>query len=290
MDGTTGVEVKVAVPGDARVGEGPYWDSDGGRLHWVDILRGRIHSSTLDASDQQVIEVPTLVGAAVPKASGGYVAATAEGFAEVMQDGTWTTRVDLLPPGQRMNDAKCDYAGRFWAGSTDMDFAPGQGALHVLTASWNWEQVLDGLTLPNGLEWSLDGHIFYLVDTIAGELCAFDAPSSGLTPTNRRLLARFPAGDGIPDGMTIDTDGCLWIALWGGGRIVRLSPDGETLATVPVPVAQPSSCAFAGPELDVLVVTTAREGLDLADDHAAGSVLAVRGLGVRGLRSRPFAG
>lgn len=284
------VEVSVAVPGDARVGEGPYWDAEAGRLHWVDILRGRIHSSGLDAADHQVIEVPTLVGAAVPKVSGGYVAATAEGFAEVGHDGTWTTRVDLLPSTQRMNDAKCDHAGRFWAGSTDMDFAPGHGALHVLTPSWRWEQVLDGLTLPNGLEWSLDGHTFYLVDTIAGELSAFDAPSSGLTPTNRRLLARFPSRDGIPDGMTIDADGCLWIAMWGGGRIVRLSPDGEILATVPVPVAQPSSCAFAGPDVDVLVVTTAREGLDLAEDDVAGSVLVVRGLGVRGLPSRPFAG
>lgn len=284
------IEISVAVPGQARVGEGPFWDSDEGRLHWVDIPRGRIRSSTLGATDQQLIEVPTLVGAAVPKLSGGYVAATAEGFAEVFHDGTWTTRVDLLPPSQRMNDAKCDHAGRFWAGSTDRDFAAGRGALHVLTPSWRWEQVLDGLTLPNGLEWSLDGRTFYLVDTVAGELCAFDAPSRGLTPTNRRLLTCFPARDGIPDGMTVDTEGCLWIALWGGGRIVRLSPDGDTLGSVPIPVAQPSSCAFAGPELDVLVVTTAREGLDLDEDDAAGSVLAVRGLGVHGLPSRPFAG
>lgn len=195
-----------------------------------------------------------------------------------------------MPPTHRMTDAKCDHAGRFWAGSTDRDFAAGCRALHVLTPSWQWEQVLDGLTLPNGLEWNLDGRAFYLVDTIGGEPCAFNAPSRGLTPTNRRLLTRFPARDGIPDGMTVDTEGCLWVALWGGGRIIRLAPGDETLGTVPVPVAQPSSSAFAGPDLDGLIVTTAREGLDLGEGAVAGSVLAVGGLGVHGLPSRPFAG
>lgn len=284
-------DITVAFPGSARVGEGPFWDDRSGLLHWVDILSGRIHTGDPRTGEQRVpITLRTLVGAAVPKTSGGFVAATSEGFADVRDDGTWTTRLGFLPAGQRMNDAKCDPSGRFWAGSNDLDFAPGQGALHVLSADWSSEQVLDGLALPNGLAWSPDGRTFYLVDTMAGEVYAFDVVPGTPAPANRRLLARFPQETGMPDGMTIDAQGCLWIAMWEGDRLVRLSPEGRVLTEVEMPVHQPSSCAFGGPDLDVLYVTSAREGLDLPERDPAGSVFAVRGLGVRGLPAERFRG
>jgi sugar lactone lactonase YvrE len=160
----------------------------------------------------------------------------------------------------------------------------------VLSADWSREQVLDGLTLPNGLAWSPDGRVFYLVDTIAGEVNAFDVVPGTPAPANRRLLARFPQRTGMPDGMTIDAQGCLWIAMWGGDRLVRLSPEGSVLLEVEMPVRQPSSCAFGGPDLDVLYVTSARDGLDLPERDPAGSVFAVRGLGVRGLPAARFRG
>jgi sugar lactone lactonase YvrE len=278
------IDITVAFPGTARVGEGPFWDQETGRLSWVDILSGAIHTGA------STVTLPTMVGAAVPKTSGGYVAATTEGFAEVGTDGTWTTRVTLLPPGQRMNDAKCDAAGRLWAGSTDLAFAPGDGVLHVLTADWRTEQVLTGLTLPNGLDWSPDTRTFYLIDSVAGELNAFDVQPDRPWLANRRLVARFPEAGGLPDGMAVDATGALWIAMWGGHRVIRMSPAGEVLTEVQVPVAQPSSCAFGGPDLDVLYVTTAREGLEVEPTDVAGSVLAVTGLGVRGLPARPFQG
>jgi sugar lactone lactonase YvrE len=284
------IEITVAFAGTARVGEGPFWDEESGLLHWVDILAGQIHTGDPRDGTRRTISLPTLVGAAVPKTSGGFVAATAEGFTDVRADGTATSRVSFLPAGQRMNDAKCDPSGSFWAGSNDMDFASGQGALHVLSADWRSEQVLDGLTLPNGLAWSPDGRRFYLVDTIAGELNAFDIRPDQLAPVNRRLLAKFPAEAGMPDGMTIDAQGCLWIAMWGGGRLLRVSPEGRTLFELPMPVHQPSSCAFGGKDLDVLYVTSAREGLDLGEQDPAGSVLAVRGLGVHGLPATRFGG
>ncbi len=284
------IDITVAITDSARVGEGPFWDSETRRLCWVDILGGNIHISDPDSEERETITLPTLVGAAVPKTSGGFVAATSEGFTDIDSDGSWATRVRVLPPGQRMNDAKCDAAGRLWAGSTDMDFAPGRGALHVLTAAWHSEQILGDLTLPNGLGWSPDGRTFYLIDTIAGELNAFDVRPDQVAPMNRRLLARFPDSGGLPDGMTIDTDGCLWIAMWGGSRIVRVSPEGRTVATIPLSVAQPSSCAFGGPDLDILYVTTAREGLQLKPADIAGSVLAIRGLPARGLPARRFHG
>jgi sugar lactone lactonase YvrE len=192
-----------------------------------------------------------------------------------------------------MNDAKCDPHGRLWAGSTQMEFAGGQGALHMLDADWRHKIVLHGLTLPNGLGWSPDGRTFYLIDSIARELNAFDVTPGGCALSGRRVLTTFGEDAGLPDGMTVDSTGCLWIAMWGGGRIVRVSPEGSVIDVVPVPVAQPSSCAFGGPGLDVLYVTSAREGLDLPPLPATavdGSVLAVRGLGVTGLPGTRFGG
>jgi sugar lactone lactonase YvrE len=306
------IDITVAVADTARVGEGPFWDAAAGRLHWVDILSGAISSYTPSTGERTRITLPTLVGAAVPKASGGYIAATREGFADVTAGGAWATRLHILDDGIRMNDAKCDPDGRLWAGSTRMDFTAGHGALHVLDAGGRTETVLDGLTLPNGLGWSPEGRTFYLVDSVARELNAFDTDTGdtdtgdtdtgdtdtgdtdtgGIRLSNRRVLKAFGEGDGLPDGLTVDSGGCLWIAMWGGSRIVRVSPEGSVIGEVPVPVAQPSSCVFGGPRLDVLYVTTAREGLDHALPGTAvdGSVLAVSGLGVTGLPSVRFGG
>jgi sugar lactone lactonase YvrE len=286
------IDITVAVADTARVGEGPFWDASAGRLHWVDILSGAISSCTPSTGERTRITLPTLVGAAVPKASGGYIAATREGFADVTAGGAWATRLHILDDGARMNDAKCDPDGRLWAGSTQMDFAAGQGALHVLDTEGRTETVLDGLTLPNGLGWSPDERTFYLVDSVARELNAFDTDAGGIRLSNRRVLRAFGEGTGLPDGLTVDSGGCLWIAMWGGGRIVRVSPEGSVIGEVPVPVAQPSSCVFGGPRLDVLYVTTAREGLEgaLPDTAADGSVLAVSGLSVAGLPSVRFGG
>ncbi|MFJ9824717.1 SMP-30/gluconolactonase/LRE family protein [Streptomyces sp. NPDC101160] len=285
-----GIEITVAFPGTAIVGEGPFWDRTTGELTWVDILSGTIHTAAPADPAPRTIVLPTLVGAAVPKASGGWVAATTEGFSDIRPDGSWAALRTVLPRGQRMNDAKCDPAGRLWAGSCDMSFAPARGALHVLDTDGKVIPVLAGLTQPNGLGWSPDGRTFYLIDTVAREVNAFDVLPDLLLPVRRRVLARFPAGVGEPDGLAVDAEGCLWIAMWGGARLVRLSPEGRFLTEVPVPVDQPTSCAFGGADLDVLYVTTAREGLGPDPSGPAGSVLAVRGLGVRGLPTHRFGG
>jgi sugar lactone lactonase YvrE len=282
--------VRLAVRAGARVGEGPVWDPGPERLHWVDILAGAVHTSELTTGSTTSRQLPTLVGAASPKRTGGFVAAVTEGFAEVSAE--YVVRQHILADGIRMNDAKCDPDGRFWAGSTAMDFAAGQGALHVLETDWSTRVVLDGLTQPNGLGWSPDGKTFYLVDSAEREISAFDAAGNQLA--GRRRLCSFADGD-VPDGLCVDTEGCLWVALWGGGRLVRIAPDGRMLSTLPVPVVQPSSCAFVGPDLDLLCVTSAREGLELPDDAEDGtpydgSVLIVAGLGVSGVPVAGFAG
>ncbi|MEU0569518.1 SMP-30/gluconolactonase/LRE family protein [Nonomuraea sp. NPDC005983] len=281
---------EVAIPGQARVGEGPVWDAELGRLHWVDIPAGHIHTSDPATGETARIELPTLVGAALPRRGGGFVAATAEGFATVESDGSLTIRRAILPDGERMNDAKCDRHGRLWAGSTTMDFQPGKGALHVLMPDWTSRVVLDDLALPNGLDWSPDGRTFYLADSIAGEISAFDTDPGSTRISRRRTLFRIPAHTGMPDGLTVDAAGCLWVAVWGGDRLARISPDGDLLGEVPMPVHQPSSCAFGGSRLDVLYVTSAREGLDLSGDDPAGSVFAIDQVGAVGTPSTAFAG
>ncbi|MFC9623946.1 SMP-30/gluconolactonase/LRE family protein [Streptomyces sp. NPDC056930] len=282
---------KVAIPGRAGVGEGPVWDAGLQRLHWVDIPAGHIHTSDPATGRTTSLRLPTQVGAAAPRRGGGFVAATTEGFASVDTHGSMTTRRAFLPDGERMNDAKCDRRGRFWAGSTTMDFRPGSGALHVLLPDWTSRVVLEGLALPNGLGWSPDGRTFYLADSVAGEIYAFDTADEGPWLSRRRTLFRLPAHTGMPDGLTVDAAGCLWVAVWGGARVARISPDGDLLGEIPMPVHQPSSCTFGGPHLDTLYVTSARDGLELSDDDPAGSVFVVdEAGGAVGLPSATFAG
>jgi len=283
--------VSIAAQASARVGEGPVWDRARDRLHWVDILAGAVHTSDLHTGETTSVVVPTLVGAAVPRAFGGFVAATTEGFAVISGTGELDVRCAILDVGSRMNDAKCDARGRLWAGSTDMDFRPGRGLLHVLEPDWTTRVVLEGLTLPNGMGWSPSGDTFYLIDTIEAVLYAyaFDVDKGQLHEP--RPIRRFDPEAGLPDGMCVDSEGRLWVAMWGGRRLMCFTPAGEELLAVRVPVRQPTSCAFAGPGLARLTVTTAREGLEELEPGASdGSVLVVDGLQATGLAPHHFVG
>ena len=237
---------RVLVRAESRVGEGPVWDAAAGVVRWVDILAGELHSTDPGTGATTSITVPTLVGAAAPRAGGGLVLATREGFATLDGD-VFTPRLQVLSAGYRMNDAACDPRGRYWAGSTEMSFTPGAGRLHVLDSDWQSQVVLEGLTLPNGMGWSPDGSTYYLADTLAGEILAFDVDVETGLPGGRRLFCTIDPLRGMPDGMTVDAAGCLWVALWGGAAVVRLAPDGSELSVVRLPVVQPSACAFGGP-------------------------------------------
>lgn len=284
-------EVRIAVAAAARVGEGPVWDRETGLLLWVDIVSGQIHTSDPTNGRTRTLTVPTMVGAAAPREAGGFVAATTEGFAVVDDAGGLDTRCPILPDGIRMNDAKVDSAGRFWAGSTAMDFADGQGALHLLRPDWSTESVIEGLTQPNGLGWSPDDRTFYLVDTARRILLAFDFDRNTAELSGAKVLVRYQEPD-TPDGLCVDADGRLWIAMWGSGRLERRLADGTLDGVIELPVVQPTCCAFGGVSLDILYVTSAREGMDPADliDSPDGSVLAVSGSGAQGLPMTRFAG
>jgi sugar lactone lactonase YvrE len=284
------MHIQVAVASQADVGEGPVWDAATGSLHWVDIAAGLIHRTDVATGETLSVELQTTVGAVALHPAGGYVAATTRGFLRVDADGGASPIAEFLSERHRMNDAKCDPAGRLWAGSVELSATAGEGALHVLDEYGRHRTVLDGLTLPNGMDWSPDGRTFFFVDTIPGRIDAYEFDASDGTLGRQRTIVEYGdgAGTGQPDGMCVDADGCLWVAMWGGAAVEHRSPEGELLLRVDVPVRQPSSCAFGGPGLDTLYVTSARRGLDSPAD-VDGAVLAITGLSTRGRRPTPYA-
>ncbi|SEG53281.1 Sugar lactone lactonase YvrE [Actinacidiphila yanglinensis] len=295
--------------GRAAVGEGPVVDHRTGELVWVDIPAGVLVRSPLGApgSPSVAARVGMSLGAVAVRDRGGYVAAVGAGLGVIGPPGTaggtgpgagtdagggslaLTVVHPVLPaPDLRMNDAKCDPAGRFWAGSTTLAFADGGGALHCWDPSGGVRTALRGLTLPNGLGWSPDGSRFYLADSVRRVVLTapFDPADGRLGPV--RELLRWDSADGMPDGLCVDQDGCLWIAVWGAGEVRRYDPRGTCLAVLRLPVSQPSSCAF-GPD-GTLYVTSASEGLRPGTEPLAGSVFALPCTAFRGVPAGTFAG
>ncbi|WP_433514544.1 SMP-30/gluconolactonase/LRE family protein [Nonomuraea sp. CA-143628] len=246
----------VPVP-RARLGEGPCWDERTGTLLWVDIPAGLVHR--LDPADgsHESIDVGQPVGVAVPRVSGGLALAVRDGFA--VHDGELTVVAPVTAaerPGNRMNDGACDRAGRFFAGTMAQDDTPGAGSLYRLGPDRRVERILDGVAISNGIGWSPDERLLYYVDTLTDRVDVFDYDPATGQVADRRLFAVLPS----PDGLTVDASGHVWVALWGGGKVVRLRPDGQLDLTVEVPATNVTSCAFGGPDLDILYVTTAWDG------------------------------
>jgi sugar lactone lactonase YvrE len=257
-------EVVAAV--GAELGERPVWDANVGSLVWVDINAGLLHRLAGDGGDTVIAEAGVPVGAAAPRAGGGYVLATSEGFLLVDADGHADGPL-IVPPGMpaqvRFNDGACDQLGRFWAGTTATDGQARTASLYRLDPDGSVTEVLAGVTESNGLGWSPDGATFYYTDS--GEIesrvraFGFDRPAGALR--DERDLVRFAPSDGVADGLVVDAEGCLWIAMWDGACVRRYSAEGELLALYQVPVSRPTCLGFGGPDLDELYLTTAWEGL-----------------------------
>ncbi|KGI80475.1 gluconolactonase [Actinopolyspora erythraea] len=272
----------------AEHGEGPVWDETTGQLHWVDMLAGDL----LTMAPGGVVgrtKVGTVAAVARPVVGGGLVLALERGFA-LLRPGRQTP--ESLPelwndPSVRMNDGGCDALGRFYAGSMAYDESPGRGTLWRLDGELRAEPVLEGVTISNGLAWTPDGATAYYVDTPTRRVDRFDvAPESGELH-GRRPAVRVPEELGAPDGLTLDAEGCLWVALWQGGAVHRYSPDGELLTRVELPTPQVTACAFGGPALDTLYITTSRQGIEEREDPHAGALFRFTP-GVRGNRVHPF--
>ena len=248
-----------------HLGEGIRWDARRDEMLAVDILAGRVYRGRVrdDGALERVrvYQLPGTVGMIAPvEGDEGWLLGAGRSFVYLAPDGTHRTVAEVAPAGTRMNDGACDPQGRFWGGTLADDHHEGGGALYRLERDGQTELMLDGLTISNGLGWSPDGGTMYLVDSGPRVIHAFAFDADRGTISAGRILVTVPEDAGAPDGMSVDAAGDLWVAIYGGGRVNRYAPDGSLREAYPIPARQCTCCAFGGPGLHQLFVTTATEG------------------------------
>jgi sugar lactone lactonase YvrE len=279
----------------ATLGEGPVWDDQRQELVWVDIRRALIHRYSPEHGPAKPVAAPDLVGAVALRENGGW--------ALCLPDGVWVVDepdgeprhailIEADDPRTRANDAKAGPDGRLWFGTMGREAEPGAGALYRVAPKGDVERVVGDVSISNGLAWAPDQRTMYYIDTATQRVDAFDYEADSGRISRRRELVRLADEDGSPDGMTIDAQGYLWVAAWGGGAVRRYSPAGTLDRVVDVAASQVSACAFGGPDLRDLFVTTARDGLSdeqLEREPSAGGLFVYRS-DVPGVPADRFAG
>ncbi len=281
----------------AQLGEGPCWDARRQLLHWVDIERFEFHTYNPATKSDRIINVGTHIGAAVVRKSGGFVVALRDGIYHL--DETTEALIKLAEPEpncpeNRFNDGKCDPAGRFWAGTLFIpETEDHRGNLYRMNTDLTASMQMTRVSISNGLAWSPDEKTMYFIDSPTRHCMAFDYEKSSGHISNRRVCVEIPEGEGWPDGMNIDAEGMLWIALWDGWAVRRYNPhNGELLAQIDLPVARPTSCVFGGEDLQTLYITSASTRLDaeaLAKQSFAGGIFKANP-GVQGTATMEFLG
>jgi sugar lactone lactonase YvrE len=288
------MQPRPAIDLSDHLGEGPHWDDHTNELLWVDITQGRIHAWSPPNGGARTEQRDSEVSAVIPRADApGHVVAA--GHRLLLREGEAEQTLAVVEqdlPDNRFNDCKCDPQGRLWAGTMSKTRVPGTAALYRLAPGGEIERVIDGTTISNGLAWSPSGDTMYFIDSTTQRVDAFDFDAATGDISDRRTLIEIDPNDGLPDGMTVDAEGGIWICLFGGAAIRRYSPDGAREASIPLPTTNPTSPAFGGPDLQTLYVTTARHRLTptrLATEPLAGALLALTP-GVQGLPGSRFAG
>ena len=266
------IPCELVLDAHAPLAESPLWDAQTGTLLWVDIERGEIHRFDPEDRSDRVWNVDLGVTAIALREQDGLLATTPHGFAFVeLQEHAALIEViptpELTPEGVRMNDAKVGPAGRLWAGSTGDSTDP-VAALFCLDGELQVREVLEGVTESNGLGWSPAETSMYHVDSNAGKVNVYDYDKSTGEIANPRPLVTTDIRSEVPDGLAVDTDGGIWVAFWNGSQVRRVSPSGDVLAVIDLPCKQVTSCAFGGPGLYDLYITTAAFEID-SDEAAA---------------------
>lgn len=285
------LEAKHCYSAQSKHGEGPVWYD--GALWWVDIIGSKLNRYQIGAAESVTYSLEFRPGAAVPCSDGNWLIGDEQGLSLLdPKSGTARSILRFLDDERvRMNDGKCDADGRFWVGSIHEDLKVGQASLYRFDGHDRLSVQLEAVTISNGLDWSEDGTLFYYIDTPRSKIEIFDFDRRWGQLSNRRTLVDIPVSEGYPDGMCIDREGHLWVALWEGSAVQRYhGQTGEVLARVELPVTQPSSCCFGGENLDQLFITTSQQGFsetDLAKEPLAGDLFAVVA-GVRGYDTRKF--
>lgn len=270
------------------LGEGPIWTPETNSVTWTDITQNTFHIANIDTGKTESFGVPSMIGAIAQTKDGHYIAATQKGFARISVDGKYSPLHSFLQDDMRMNDGKVDPAGRFWAGSMALSFEKDRGSLYILETDNSYQKVLDNITLSNGMGWSPDAQYFYYIDSIPGVLKRFEYDLDNGKISNPKNLITFAAASGVPDGMSVSSDGKIVVALWDGGRIEIYEPTGAKVSEIKLGVSRPTCCTFAGPNQDILIVSTASQGIDRADEPLAGKILAVTGTGLSGLPTQQY--
>jgi sugar lactone lactonase YvrE len=270
-------------------GEGPFWDAANNRLVLVDMLAGSLVSVDEDGATERR-SVATVAAAIRARRRGGYVLATENRFLLLGPDFSVETALSpvFVDPLIRMNDGGCDPQGRFYCGTMAYAQTPGAGTLYRLDPDGSVHVTLREVTISNGLQWNRAGDSVFYVDTPTGRIDRFDFEPSSAAFSKRRTFAQITGG-GYPDGMAIDEEDGIWVALWGGGAVHRYDAQGRLDLVVDLPVSNVTACTFGGPDLQTLYITTSRQGLEPDDQPEAGAVFSYQP-GVRGAQQHAFAG
>ena len=279
----------------ASLGECPLWSADEQALYWVDINAPSLNRFDPATGINAAWPMPQSIGCVALREGGGLVAALRDGFWLIEPDGTLDRRIASAPydpEHHRFNDGRADRRGRLWAGSMNERRDQSSAALYCLDPDSTLTSMVAHVMISNGLAFSPDSRTLYHADTPTRTITAWDFDLASGAIANRRVFARFSDENDFPDGAAVDSEGCYWSAFYRGGKVVRFSPRGERLAEYPLPARCPTMCAFGGPDLKTLYVTSARQRRDaeeLARLPLSGGIFAMR-CDVAGLPEPRFAG
>jgi sugar lactone lactonase YvrE len=255
------MNASLAIESRDLIGEGPAWDSQGQRLLWVDLERGVVHAAVADGlngwRETRRWELARPLAAVVPRSRGGFVVAAGTDILTLDANGNTSTLVSLnLDPARvRLNDAKCDPYGRLWCSTIAGDFTPRAG-LYRIDPDLSIHTMLEGLTIGNGMDWSPDARTFYFTDSLTRRVDAFDVDVALGTLNRQRAFISLEPGEGGPNGIAVDREGCVWVAITGSGQVRRYSPHGEELMRVHIGTPGATSCAFGGADGAYLLITS----------------------------------
>lgn len=288
------MQVNTAIPSQNILGEGPWWSVEEQTFYWIDIKGPTLYRWHPEMKKQDEWALPAEVGAFVRASGNRGVVALQNGIAYIdLASGEITPIVDpeADKPGNRFNDGKCDRRGRFWVGSMEnAETGAATGTLYRIDPDFTVTPFKSPVGISNGLGWSPDNSVMYYADSPAKQIYAYDYDIATGHASNERVLVEVDKG--VPDGLTVDSEGYIWNAQWGAWRVVRYAPDGSIDLILDMPVAQATSCCFGGPDLKDLYITSASIGLsdeDRKQQPEAGNVFVVR-TNVAGLPESPFAG
>lgn len=287
--------IQVAVAENCALGESPVWDDHQRCLHFVDILSNKIYTYWPDDETSQVTQLDEMVGAIVPTKNLGFLAALQSGIYRLNLPGG-TPQILVQPePGNlenRFNDGKADSSGRLWIATMAQSEQQGLGNMYVVYPDLTYKMVLEKTTISNGLDWSEDDKHFYHVESDDAQIRRFNYEKLQGGIFGKTTVVEFPDEEGVPDGMTMDSEGMLWVAHFGGGCVTRRDPsNGEILEKIDLPVKQITSCVFGGEDLNDLYITTASKGLsdsELANQPQAGYTFVIKNLPFTGRPANKF--